>query len=174
MEPVKGGSLVNVPEPVERMFRSYAPDMSVASWAIRFAASLENVVMVLSGMSNDEQVADNIGYMKDFEPLSDEQMRIVMTAAELIRNNITVPCTDCRYCMDDCPKRINIPGCFSVYNSMKRGDKKDGYDAAAEYENATRGRGRAGDCIKCGRCEKHCPQTIPVIKFLEDISKELD
>ncbi len=174
MEPVKGGSLVNVPETVERMFKSYAPDMSVASWAIRFAASLENVVMVLSGMSNDEQIADNISYMKDFTPLSDEQIKIVLTAAEVIRNNITIPCTDCRYCVDDCPKKINIPGCFSVYNSMKREDKKGSYDAAAEYEKVTRGRGKAGDCIKCGRCEKHCPQTIPVKKFLEDISRELD
>ena len=174
MEPVKGGSLATVPEQVEKMFKNYAPDMSAASWAVRFAASHENVMMVLSGMSNDEQLRDNMSFMKEFKPLSDVETGIVMTAADIIKNNITIPCTACRYCVDDCPKHIAIPDCFSIYNNMKRFEGKQTFVAATYYENLIQNNGRAGDCIKCGKCEKLCPQHLPIREYLKEVSAALD
>ena len=174
MEPVKGGSLAAVPESVEKMFKKYAPDMSVASWAVRFAATHENVMMVLSGMSNDEQLNDNMSFMKDFRPLSDVEMGIVMTAADIIKKNITVPCTACRYCVDGCPKHIAIPDCFSIYNNMKRFEGKQTFVAATYYANLIQNNGRAGDCIKCGKCEKLCPQHLPIREYLKEVSAALD
>ena len=163
MEPVKGGTLARVPEQVERMFRDYAPERSVPSWGIRFAASLENVMMVLSGMSDMEQLLDNTSTMSDFVPMNKEELEIAAKAAEMIRSGVTVACTGCSYCTEGCPMNIPIPGCFQLYNEAKRGESRRG-----EYKKLTENTGRAGDCIGCGQCEGVCPQHLPVRDYLKD------
>ena len=167
MEPVKGGSLVNVSDKVKSHLQSANPEMSIASWAIRFAASLSNVVMVLSGMSNEEQLADNISYMKDFRPLDEREMATVMSAADMIKAEIAIPCTGCRYCVDYCPQNIAIPDYFTYFNMRTRFGEIPWKDRADLYE-ILRENGKPSDCIKCGACEGHCPQNIDIRKRLEE------
>ena len=124
MEPVKGGRLANVPSDVEQLFKDYHPDLSVASWAIRFVSSLKNVKFVLSGMSNLEQVYDNISYMNDFIPLNDKENEIVEKARELLIKHSLIDCTRCEYCIDGCPSGIQIPKLFALYNEDKNGINK--------------------------------------------------
>ena len=146
MEPVKGGTLANIPKEAEEIFKAHNPKMSVASWAIRYAASLNNVIMVLSGMSNDAQLADNMNYMLDFKPLSKKEFEIINSVAQIIKTGIAIPCTACRYCVEVCPQKIPIPELL-----LKRSPKG----------------GKASDCISCGNCEEHCPQHLPVRKYLD-------
>ncbi len=171
MEPVKGGTLAKVSPAVEKLFRSAEPQMSVPSWAIRFAAGLEGVFMVLSGMSNTEQLADNTSYMADFEPLTDAEQRLIRRAVELINSDRSIPCTGCAYCVDGCPKRIAIPTYFSLYNAdLQEIEEKSWKPQGSYYENLTRQFGKASDCIGCGKCEKVCPQHLPVIRHLKEVA----
>ena len=166
MEPVRGGALANVPEEAEKLFKDYNKDSSVASWAIRYCASLENVFMVLSGMSNFEQLDDNTSYMQDFRPLNEDEYLIVKDATKIIKRETQIPCTGCKYCIEGCPKKINIPGYFSIYNNADNArKKKEQYD-----ELVKSGSGKNMDCIKCGKCESVCPQHLKIRDLLEKIN----
>ena len=172
MEPVKGGTLANPPEAVKKLFREYHPDMSYASWAIRFAASLDGIITVLSGMSNIEQMKDNISYMKDFQPLNEEEQIIIQKAQRILGKSSTIPCTACHYCTEGCPKQIQIPDIFSAMNRQlgngQMAEAKSAYDQAAPEGH------RASDCIGCRQCEKACPQHLPITDYLKKGAKMLE
>ena len=168
MEPVKGGTLANVPDAVTKMFKEYHPDMSVPSWAIRFAASHENVALVLSGMSNMEQLLDNLSYMDELVPLNEEENALIRKAVEIINSTIEIPCTGCSYCTDGCPMNIAIPKYFSLYNADKQEIKTKSWMPQQEYYSRLTGTfGKASDCVACGQCEDVCPQHLPVIDYLQ-------
>lgn len=170
MEPVKGGILADVPAEVRESFAAYHPDLSVPSWAIRFVASLDNVAMVLSGMSNMEQLMDNISYMKEFVPMNAEETELVHKAAEMIKDSIAIPCTGCSYCTEGCPMQIAIPDLFRVYNKSKRGEITD-VEAKEEYRQLTESGGKARECLACGQCQVACPQHLEIINYLKDVAK---
>ena len=175
MEPVKGGTLAKVPESVEKLFKDYAPDMSIPSWAIRFAASHEGVMMVLSGMSNMEQMLDNISYMKDFQPLGQEELALIDQAVDMINAHIAIACTGCSYCTDGCPMNIPIPQYFSLYNAEKQEIKEKGWTPQGEYySRLSQKHAKASDCIQCGQCEGLCPQHLSIIEYLQEIVKEFE
>ena len=165
MEPVKGGSLTTMTKEVQDLFKSVQPEKSIASWAIRFVASLPGIITVLSGMSNEDQMNDNTGYMENFEPLSDLEQETIKKAVEIINAVPTIPCTACKYCVDGCPMSINIPGIFAAMNFLKVYGNQDG--AKERYERATRDGGKASDCLQCGQCEEHCPQHCSTEKRFE-------
>lgn len=174
MEPVKGGCLANIPEKAKALYQQFCPERSIASWAVRFAASPDHVMIVLSGMSDEEQMADNVSYMKEFEPLDSAEQKLVEEAAQIIKDSITIPCTACRYCVDDCPKKIAIPDYFAIYNNLKRFGGPQAMVAMTYYGNLTQSHGKASDCVKCGKCEGRCPQHLPICQYLEDVAGALE
>lgn len=175
MEPVKGGTLANLPDSSASVFKEYNPNLSVSSWAIRFVASLENVKVVLSGMSNMEQLLDNTSYMDDFKPLNNEEREVIHRALNKIRTDIAIPCTGCSYCTDGCPMNINIPTYFSMYNSDMQQNLGKGRTANFdEYTKLTAEFGKASACVECGQCEGICPQHLPIIKHLKEVGAHFE
>ncbi len=171
MEPVKGGNLVNLPEDAKAVLDELHGG-SYASYALRFAAGFPGIMMVLSGMSNLEQVQDNTSFMRDFQPLNDREHEAVSKVQKIFHDKHLIPCTSCRYCTDGCPKHISIPDLFAVMNA-----KQIHHDWNADYyyeEVHTAPERRASDCIKCGKCEKVCPQHLPIRDLLTDVAKKFD
>ncbi len=171
MEPIKGGSLAVLPEEAESLLKNHNNEASIASWAVRYVASLDNVIMVLSGMSTEEQVKDNISYMKDFKPLDDAEQALIAKAADIIKNATPIPCTGCRYCTDGCPMQINIPEIFKIYNNTKKFPGIPAKAAPGQYKKLVEKSGKASDCIECGQCMAHCPQNIEITDWLKNISE---
>ena len=172
MEPVKGGSLVNLPEEAQKVFDNLNSGMSNASYAIRFTGSFPNICMILSGMSDMEQMKDNISFMKDFKPLNDIEMKAVQEVCQIFRSMSMIPCTSCRYCTDGCPMNILIPDLFSCYNLKTTFNN---WNQDYYYSNVlTRENGKASECIKCGQCEEICPQHLKITELLEDVAKEFE
>lgn len=171
MEPVKGGNLVNLPEDAKAVLEELHGG-SPASYALRFAAGFPGMMIVLSGMSNMEQMNDNISFMKDFQPLNETELAAVGKVQEIFRSKHLIPCTSCRYCTDGCPKHISIPDLFATMNT-----KQLYHDWNADYYynvvHTAPGR-KASDCIKCGKCEKVCPQHLPIRDLLVDVAKEFE
>lgn len=170
MEPVKGGMLATPPDSLADIFEAANPKASYASWALRFAADLAGVVTVLSGMSNLEQMEDNLSFMKDFTVLSDAEKATIGQAQSALRRIPLIPCTTCDYCAKVCPKEIGISGSFTAMNALTLYNNKE---AAAAQENwlvKGHGKQRASACIKCGKCEQVCPQHIAIREALEKVS----
>ena len=160
MEPVKGGKLADPPEEVKKLMLAHAPEASFASWAIRFVASLDGVLSVLSGMSNVAQMRDNLSYMTDFRPLDAAEREVIRQAQVILARSAAIPCTACRYCVEGCPKQIPIPEIMEALNlHLVSGQTAEG---RAAYEAATTGRGCAADCVNCKKCTQVCPQHIEI------------
>lgn len=174
MEPVKGGCLASIPEDAKELLHRFHPDQSAASWAVRFAASPENVMVVLSGMSDEAQMADNLSYMKEFRPITAQETDILNQAREIIQKSIAIPCTACRYCTDGCPKHIAIPDYFGFYNDLKRFGPSQMRNVRRRFKQLIEKNGKPSDCIKCGKCEERCPQHLTIRKYLEDVAGELE
>ena len=172
MEPVKGGALANPIPAVQDILRSADPAASFASWGIRYAASLDGIITVLSGMSSVEQMEDNLSYMKNFQPLDELERTAIQKAQEAINGVKSIPCTACHYCTAGCPKRIPIPEIFAARNKqLLWGQMEEG---RTDYAQAVENGGRASDCIACGQCVRACPQQLTVIDYLKDCAVQFD
>lgn len=162
MEPVKGGNLATPPESVVKLFQDAEPDMSAASWAVRFAADLEGVLVVLSGMSNVQQMEDNLSYMKDFDHMTEEERAIIVRAQEELSKIPLIPCTSCDYCAKVCPCNIGISLSFNALNLYTVYHNMDMAGSQLQFRTKTMGKASADECIQCGQCEEVCPQHISI------------
>ena len=166
MEPVKGGALADPAPGVRKIFEEADPKASPASWAIRYVASMDGIITVLSGMSNIAQMEDNISYMRDFKPLSESEQEVIKAVQRELTKDNSIKCTKCHYCTEGCPMGIAIPEIFAIRNSEKIKASWDG--GKQSYAIATQGKGKASDCIECGQCEGACPQHLEIISLLKD------
>ena len=170
MEPVKGGTLIQLPQQAQELFDELQGG-SNASYAIRFAAGFPQVCVVLSGMSDMEQMRDNTGFMKDFRPLSEKEQETVRKVREIYLEQNSIPCTACRYCVEGCPMQIPIPDLFACFNSKQAFDD---WQQPSRYRTLTKDGGAASSCIACGQCEAICPQHLPVRKLLKTVAGEFE
>ena len=156
------------------LMKEYHPELSVASWAMRFAASQKGVFRVLSGMNTMEQVLDNTGTFQNFRPLDEGEYEVIQKVSEIINSKTAVPCTACEYCTHDCPKKIAIPQYFALYNSVMR--TSGSFSSQQVYYNNTvlNDHGKASDCIGCGKCEQACPQHLPIREHLEKVKEKFE
>ena len=171
MEPVKGGKLADPPQEVKDILTSANPDASFASWAIRYTASLPNVMVVLSGMSDLEQINDNVSYMREFQPLNDEEYGVLNSVVKMLQQYAGIACTACHYCTPGCPMEIHIPEIFAVMNVYKMYGNL--HEARNEYKWRPGGEW-ASACVQCGQCEDACPQHLPIISLLEEVVETLE
>ena len=166
MEPLKGGTLVRLSPEAKKVFEKANPNVSAASWGLRYVASLPNVQIVLSGMSALEQMEDNLRTFSPFEPLTDAEQKVIAEALAAYRKSGAVPCTGCRYC-SPCPVGVDIPRNLALLNQVKGGlplfHAKLVYDAMSEDK-------RASSCVACGACKKKCPQSIDIPKYMKEIA----
>ncbi len=174
MCPLKGGLLADVPPEVERIFRAVRPDLPPAAWALRFAASLEGVETVLSGMSSEREVAENAAWLQDAGPLTEAERRAIGRATEILCRTAPIQCTGCGYCVPACPQRIPIPNGLRLYNAHAEAGARDFAARAAQYEAAAAAGGRASDCIACRNCEGACPQHLHIVDWLRRVSELFD
>ncbi len=172
MEPVRGGMLANMAPEIEAKFKARQPDKSVASWALRYVASLPGVMTTLSGMSTEEQMEDNIRTFTDFEPLAADEMKIIDEVTDEILRIPQIGCTACKYCTDGCPMHISIPDVFRTINTLRR--YPDDWRAKNFYSGVVSRGGRAADCVGCGQCAAVCPQHLPIIELLKEAAGILD
>lgn len=171
MEPIKGGLLANLPEEVAANFKEVSPEKSIASWALRWVASLPNVKVVLSGMSDEVQVKDNLSTFTDFKELDAKEQKAVEDVARILKERVNNGCTGCNYCMP-CPAGVNIPGNFKVWNRYGIYGNKG--DALHNWKNELNDSEKAACCIKCGKCETVCPQKLPIRQDLERVQNDFD
>lgn len=166
MEPIKGGGLVNLPDQAKSILDSLNGG-SYASYALRFAASFDGVYKVLSGMSNLQQMKDNISFMKDFKPFTQEEYDAVFKVSGILKSLGNISCTACHYCVDGCPKHISIPDLFSCYNAKK---VFNDWNSDYYYGVHTKSNGKASECIACRQCEKICPQHLKIVDYLKEVA----
>jgi len=173
MEPVKGGTLASLRPELEARYKAIRPNASIASWALRYVASLDGVMTILSGMSDEAQMNDNIGTFSNFEPLSDKEKKTVEEVRKIMLDIPQIGCTACRYCCDGCPQGISIPDVFRAVNTMTLYNEE--FRPKAFYRGLVNaGAGKASDCIECGQCESVCPQHLPIISLMKEAAGKLD
>ncbi len=172
MEPVRGGMLANMDPEIVAKFKAKQPERSVASWALRYVGSLPGVMTILSGMSSEDQMIDNIRTFTDFVPISSDEMKIIDEVTEELLGVPQIGCTACKYCCDGCPMKISIPDVFRTVNTLRR--YPDDWRSKNFYVGLIERSGKSSDCIGCGQCERVCPQHLPIIALMKEAAEMLD